>query len=109
MYAKVDYDDIIEENRNKNLKEINIGNNKLLCNKMGIIYRKMKSGNWKEIENKENHKKGYNVILIDKKQYTRAKLVLYAYGGINLYDKNINICHINKDKLDCGIDNLKIR
>ena len=30
----------------------------------GIIHRLMKSGNWKEITNKINHKQGYNVITV---------------------------------------------
>ncbi|ADX06547.1 hypothetical protein 162310544 [Organic Lake phycodnavirus] len=32
----------------------------------GTIQRKLISGRWKEIKNKANHNKGYNVILINK-------------------------------------------
>lgn len=83
-----------------------INKTQLLCTSSGKIFRKMKSGSWKEIENKNNHSKGYNVILIDKKQYTRAKLILYAVNKINLKDKRVNIYHINGNRLDCNIENL---
>jgi hypothetical protein len=66
----------------------------------------MKSGNWKEVENKKNHKKGYNFIMVDKKQYSRSKLILYAYNKIKLEDKNRNIYHKNSNRLDCSLNNL---
>lgn len=105
-------DEIMEEytKKEKRVIEFQIGDKTaLICCEDGSLYRKMKSGNWKKIENKENHKKGYNVILIDKKQYMRAKLVLYALDRVSLDDKNINICHLNKDKLDCSFSNLQIK
>jgi hypothetical protein len=83
-----------------------VGQTELSCTPSGNVFRKMKTGFWKEIENKNNHSKGYNVILIEKKQYTRAKLMLYAHDQISLKDKNVNIYHINNDRLDCTIDNL---
>ena len=80
-----------------------------ISTKSGRIFRKMKSGKWKEIINKSNHTKGYNVILIDKKQYMRSKLILYSLNKINLNDKNLQIMHKNKNKLDCNMDNLYIK
>ncbi len=66
----------------------------------------MKSKFWKKVENKNNHNKGYNVILINKKQYMRAKLILYAFKDINLDEKHVNIHHANGNRLDCGLVNL---
>lgn len=88
------------------LIRITINTTELVCTSTGQVFRKMKSGSWKEVQNKRNHNKGYNVILIDKKQYTRAKLILYALHKINLEDKHTNIYHINGDRLDCSIKNL---
>ncbi len=85
---------------------ITINTTELVCTSSGQVFRKMKSGSWKEVLNKRNHNKGYNVILIGKKQYTRAKLILYALHKINLEDKYTNIYHINGDRLDCSIKNL---
>ena len=45
----------------------------------GKIERLMKSGNWKVIENGANHRHGYNVIMIKSVQYTRARIVAYAF------------------------------
>jgi hypothetical protein len=80
----------------------------LIVSAHGEVYRKMKSGYWKKIENKSNHIKGYNVILINKKQYTRSKVVLCAFKKIGLNDKVKCIYHLNKNKLDCSINNLKV-
>lgn len=77
-----------------------------ICTDKGTIFRKMKTGYWKEIVNKKNHNKGYNVILVDKKQYSRSKLILFAYNKISLENKNKNIYHKNSDRLDCRLDNL---
>ncbi len=112
MYEKETYD-TIKNFHNKNslrfIEKVIDKNTHMICNENGDIYRKMKSGNWKKIENNENHKKGYNVILINKKQYMRAKLVMYFLEQLDLYDKSLNICHINQDKLDCSFKNLYIK
>lgn len=79
----------------------------LLVTKKGDIFRKMKSSNWKKIENKKNQFKGYNVILIDKKQYMRSKLVAMAYFKLDM-NKRFYITHNNGDKLDANINNIKI-
>ena len=108
MYTKLSKSDIYVRIRdNVEAREITISDKySLICTSKGIIYRKMKSSNWKEIENKRNHQKGYNVIMIDKKQYSRSKLILFAYNKIKLEDKNRNIYHKNLDRLDCSLDNL---
>ena len=86
--------------------ELDIGNTQLLCVSNGMIYRRMKSTYWKQVENRRNHNKGYNVILIEKKQYTRAKIMLMSQGKINIDMKNMNIYHKNGDRLDCAFTNL---
>ena len=111
-YSKMTRDEIMSNfgKDGKRVVEFEIGGNtSLICCEDGTVFRKMKSGNWKKVENKENHKKGYNVILVNKKQYMRAKIVLYALNKISLDDKHVNICHLNKDKLDCSFSNLQIK
>ena len=73
----------------------------------GKIHRLMKSGNWKEITNKINHKQGYNVIMIQKKQYMRGRIVAHAYLNMDLEDKRV-IHHINMNRADCHVNNLLI-
>ena len=84
--------------------ELEIGNTQLLCVSNGMIYRRMKSSYWKQVENRRNHNKGYNVILIEKKQYTRARIMLMSQGKTTT--KNMNIYHKNGDRLDCALNNL---
>jgi hypothetical protein len=75
----------------------------------GKIERLMKSGNWKVVENNVNHRHGYNVIMINTVQYTRARIVAYAYlNTTSLTNKSIVIHHKNKDRLDCSVDNLSV-
>tara|TARA_B100001287_G_C22568610_1_gene475101 strand:+ start:55 stop:402 length:348 start_codon:yes stop_codon:yes gene_type:complete len=112
MYEKQSYDSIKDYHNKNSLRFIHKTfheNTHMICNENGEIYRKMKSGYWKKIENKKNHIKGYNVILIDKKQYTRAKIIMYFLEKVDLCDKKLNICHINQNKLDCSFKNLCIK
>ena len=104
MYEKKSLEEL--RSNNNGLIMFTIHGTELACNRTGHMFRKMKSGNWKEIMNKKNHAKGYNVVLVSKKQYSRSKLILYAQNKISLDDKNTNIYHINKDRLDCHMDNL---
>ena len=105
MYEKQTLEEVMS--KCVNAKEMNIANTRLIVDIFsGEMYRRMKTGNWKKIENKVNHGKGYNVILIEKKQYTRAKLILCASGAINIQQKYINIHHVNGNRLDCSIGNL---
>ena len=98
-------------NDNVEFKHLTMNDEKdeLIVNTKGELYRKMKSGNWKQIANKNNHAKGYNVILISKKQYMRSKIVMHACKGLDLHEKYINICHVNKDRLNCELSNLVLK
>ena len=91
-------------------KKIKIMNSEFIVFKCGSIKRKMKSGNWKLIKNNINHNKGYNVIMIDKKQFTRSQIIANAFLGYDLEkkDKNIMILHKDKNKLNCDFKNLEI-
>jgi hypothetical protein len=105
MYEKCTKDDILVTHR-EGIFEFRIDKTELLCGTNGVLYRQMKTGHWKLITNKSNHNKGYNVVLVNKKQYTRAKLILYAQNKISLDAKNVNIYHRNGNRLDCAMDNL---
>ena len=74
----------------------------------GEIYR-FKNNEWKIIEDTQNHIKGYNVILIDKKQYMRSKIVACAFLNHDLYDNTVFICHKDNDKMNSELNNLYIK
>lgn len=57
---------------------ITIGTTSLKVYTDGKILRRLKT-EWKEIKNNKNQSKGYNVILIEKKQYMRSKLIVHAF------------------------------
>jgi len=86
---------------------LNIDETELKVFNNGTILRKMKE--WKEIKNNANQSKGYNVILINKKQYMRSKIIVNAFLQIPLDDKSIYICHKDNDKLNVSLKNLQIK
>lgn len=73
----------------------------------GQILRKLLSGRWKEIKNSSNHNKGYNVILIKKRQYMRSAIIAHAFLNYNLSDKQF-IYHIDLNRLNCSVENLRV-
>lgn len=109
MYQKKTIEQLYREYDNENIYNFKINTFEFISTESGKIFRLMKSGFWKEIENKSNHCKGYNVILINKKQYSRSKLILHAIKQIDISDKNVVISHINGNKLDCSIQNLQLK
>ena len=86
---------------------LNIDETQLKVFNNGTIMRKMKE--WKEIKNNANQSKGYNVILINKKQYMRSKIIVNAFLQVPLDDKSIYICHKDNDKLNVSLKNLQIK
>jgi hypothetical protein len=74
----------------------------------GVIYR-YKNNDWKIIEDTENHKKGYNVILINGKQYMRSKIIACAFLNHDLYDNSVFIYHKDNNKMNNNTDNLYIK
>jgi len=87
------------------MKVLNINETELRVHKNGVIERKLKSGKWKVIENTANHNQGYNVILIQKKQYMRSHLVYLAYS--KKIDK-VSLYHKDGNRLNCAVDNLLV-
>lgn len=111
MYEKLTKDNLYSKyakDENGSLHEFSVNETRFICSARGLLFRQMKTGYWKEIKNTNNHTKGYNVIIVNKKQYSRAKLILFAYNKINLDDKNKNIYHKNMNRLDCQLDNLTL-
>lgn len=96
------------EGKNISIHEFCVNETRFICTSCGLLFRLMKTGYWKEIQNTKNHAKGYNVVLVNKKQYSRAKLILFAFNKINLDDKNKNIYHKNLNRLDCQLENLTL-
>lgn len=86
-------------------QEIEIGSTKLRVYEDGKIERYRSE--WVEIKNTSNHRKGYNVIMVDHKQYMRSRLVCYAFKNLDLSSKYV-IHYLDDNKLNCNIDNLSV-
>lgn len=87
---------------------VNIRNTELDVKEDGSIMRKLLSGRWKEIRNNANHKKGYNVILIQKKQYMRSSIIAHTFLEYNLDEKMYFVSHIDLNRLNCEVSNLRL-
>jgi hypothetical protein len=73
----------------------------------GDIQRQLKSGTWKSIKNTANHNQGYNVIVVNKKQFMRSRIVGKAFLQLELNDKMV-LHHKDGNRLNCAVDNLTI-
>jgi hypothetical protein len=87
---------------------VNVRNTELDVKEDGTIMRKLLSGRWKEISNHQNHKKGYNVILISKKQYMRSSIIAHVFLEYNLDEKSYFVSHIDLNRLNCEVSNLRL-
>ena len=87
---------------------VNIRDSELDVYEDGTIKRKLLSGRWKEINNNANHNKGYNVILINKKQYMRSSIIAHTFLEFNLEDKHYFVSHLDLDRLNCQLSNLRL-
>ncbi|MBV03337.1 MAG: hypothetical protein CML45_02985 [Rhodobacteraceae bacterium] len=75
----------------------------------GDVFRKLKrDGCWREVANTPNHSKGYNMFGCGGKRYTRHRIMGYCYLGLDLNDKTQLIDHIDGDKLNNDVMNLRI-
>ena len=96
----------------KKSSKLSLLDSEFIVHQNGSIKRKMKSGKWKEIKNNINHNRGYNVIMINKRQFTRNQIIAHVFMNYDLFDKdnNKNKMIINKDKnkLNSCVSNLMI-
>ena len=104
--------------RNNNYK-INKKSCKItLLDKLFIVYnngkikRKMKSGKWKEIKNNVNHNQGYNVIMVNKHQFTRSQIIAHIFLKYDIFNKdnikNKMVIYKDKNKMNCSVSNLLV-
>jgi len=89
------------------MSEITIDGSKFKVYENGAIERQLKSGKWKIIKNNANHNQGYNVILIQKRQYMRSRLMFLTFMNIPITEK-IVMHHKDGNRLNCALSNLTI-
>ena len=90
------------------MNEIEISGCKLRVFESGEIQRNTKLGAWKTVKNSANHNRGYNVILIEKKQYMRSRLMFLAFMNHESMPDKIVMHHKDGDRLNCALSNLSV-
>ena len=85
-----------------------INGTELMVYRTGDVYRKFKKIGWKIVKNSANMPDGYNRIGCGGKMYLRHRIIAYAYLGLNIEDTAQCIDHINGNKIDNTVDNLRI-
>jgi hypothetical protein len=90
------------------MNEIEISGSKFRVFETGEIQRETKSGAWKTVKNSENHNRGYNVILIQKKQYMRSRLMFLAFMKHESMPDKVVMHHKDGDRLNCALSNLTV-
>jgi hypothetical protein len=92
------------------MNEIDISGYKFRVFETGEIQREMKTG-WKTVKNFKNHSRGYNVIMINKKQYMRSRVMLLAFKDAfqreSMPEKFV-MHHKDGNCLNCALSNLTV-
>ena len=89
------------------MSEITIEGSNFKVYENGAIERQLKSGKWKLIKNNANHNQGYNVILIQKRQYMRSRIMFLTFMNVPITEK-IVMHHKDGNRLNCALSNLSI-
>jgi hypothetical protein len=93
---------------------IELNGTRLLLFKTGKVYRWSKCGYWKYVPNTKNLNSGYNLIGVGQtdnnnlRLYLRHRLLAYAFLNLDIENTKIVIDHIDGNKLNNNINNLRI-
>ena len=87
---------------------------RLLMFKCGKVYRMSICGYWKCVANTANSTYGYNQIIVGRREDNnlqicfRHRLLAYAFLNLDINDPKLQIDHIDGNRLNNNINNLRI-
>ena len=91
-----------------NCKEILLDGVSILVNENGDVFRKWRGIEyWRIVENVANHSNGYNVVSVNKRLIRRHRIIAYAFLGLDITNPKIQIDHIDGNKLNNCLSNLR--
>ena len=70
-------------------------------------HRGYKEGEWRKLS-VINHSDGYKIVRIDDKMYKLHRVIAYLFLGLDIENKNKQIDHINGNRSDNRLENLRI-
>jgi len=88
--------------------QVTVNDTKLMVYRCGDIYRQLKNGDWRFIENTDNTNDGYNRIHCGSKIFRRHRIIAYAYINLDITNTKTQIDHIDHNRLNNHVDNLRI-
>ena len=89
--------------------DIELNGIKLRVWRNGDIFRYYeKGGFYREQPNIRNHSAGYNSFQLNKKMYYRHRIIAYCYLGLNINNTEIHIDHIDHNKINNNVENLRL-
>lgn len=85
-----------------------INGRRLVVNRMGEVYGLKADGEMRLIENVANDNTWYNSIKCGNKMIKRHRIIAYTYLGLDLENPKQQIDHIDGNKLNNSLDNVRI-